>query len=393
MIYEKWIAERAKELPFSGIRKIFEIAGKLEREGKEIIHLEIGRPDFDTPVHIKEAAKKALDSGKVHYTSNYGLLELREAIAKKFFDDNKISVNPEDEIIVTVGVSEANFTIMASLIEKGDEVIIPTPCWPTYLTLPAFFGAKMVTIPLYTDQGFQLDLERIEKAISPRTKLLIVASPSNPTGIVFNEDLIKGLAELALRYNLLVLSDEIYEKIIYDGNKHMSIGSLPGMKERTIIVNGFSKAYSMTGWRLGYIAAPSDLIKMFIRVHQRNTTCAASFAQFGAIAALTGDQGCILDMVAEFNRRKKLLIDSFNHLPGIKCVNPGGAFYVFPDFTEYGINSEDLTLFFLEKAEVAVVPGSTFGPGGETCIRISYANSYENIARAIEKMSACMEEL
>ncbi len=393
MRYDRWISERAKELPFSGIRKIFEAAADLERKGKEIIHLEIGRPDFDTPKHIKEGAKRALDHGKVHYTSNFGLLELREAIAKKLLEDNGVEANPIDEIIVTVGVSEANLIMMASLLDKGDEVIIPTPCWPTYLTLPGFFGAKAVPIPFNTEKGSQVDWERIVRAITPKTKLLIINSPCNPTGVVFGEELIRKFAEIAQRHDLLVLSDEVYEKIIYDGNKHISIASLPGMKERTIIVNGFSKAYSMTGWRIGYIVAPSHLIKVFIRVHQRNTTCASSFAQWGALTALTGDQSCVLEMVVEFDRRRRLLIQGLNRLPQLKCENPGGAFYVFPDFKTYKMNSEELTLYLLDKAGVAVVPGSEFGPGGETCIRISYSNSYEKIGLAIEKISSALEEL
>ena len=380
-------------LPFSGIRKIYELASTLGKEGKNIIHLEIGRPDFDTPKHIKEAAKDALDSGKVHYTSNYGLIELREAVSEKLFSDNNITVNPQDEIIVTSGVSEANFIIMASLLEKGDEVIVLTPCWPTYLDLPPFFGAKVVAIPMYTNHRFDIDFEIIEKSINKKTKLMIINSPSNPTGIVLSEKSIHRFAELAEQYNLLVLSDEIYEKIIYDKNKHISIASLPGMKKRAIVVNGFSKAYSMTGWRIGYVAASSDLIRGFIRVHQKCVTCASSISQHGAISALKGDQICVSDMVAEFDRRRRFLVDGLNRIPHVTCEKPDGTFYVFPDFREYNIDSEKLSLHLLEKAGVAVAPGGIFGLGGETRLRLSYTNTLENLSSAIEKISMSLNEI
>jgi len=253
-------ADRMERIALSGIRKVFDKVGKLEAKGIEVVHLEVGRPDFDTPVHIKEAAKKALDEGFVHYTSSYGIKELREAISKKLSEDNGIEVEPEKEIIVTIGTTEAVFISLMATLNPGDEIIVPEPMYVYYADWGEFAGAKTVPVPLKEENNYKIDPEDIEKRITSHTKMLIINSPHNPTGYVFNKETLEAMANIAKKYDLLVLSDEIYEKILYDGVKHYSIASFPGMKERTITINGFSKAYSMTGWRIGYVATSKNLI-------------------------------------------------------------------------------------------------------------------------------------
>jgi aminotransferase len=307
---QHWEARRMNGIPFSGIRKIFQAATELERQGKKVIHLEIGRPDFDTPQHIKEAAKQAIDEGFVHYTSNYGTPDLREAIAEKLLRENGIHVDPENEIIVTVGANEAILLAMLALLDPGDEVIIPDPIWLHYFYCAQLAEARPVHLPIRQENKFQIDPSDLHKALSPRTKMIIVNSPHNPTGAILDEETLKAIATIAIERDLLVISDEIYEKIIYDGAIHHSMASLPDMADRTLTVNGFSKAYSMTGWRLGYVAGRKTLIDSLIRVHQYSATCATSFAQKGAVAAYRGSQTCVRDMVSEFDRRRQFLVQA-----------------------------------------------------------------------------------
>ncbi len=393
MAQEKnWHAERMTDIPFSGIRKIMQEAASLESQGKSIIHLEIGRPDFDTPQHIKDAAKRALDAGMVHYTSNYGTLELRQAIAEKLQRDNAIRVDPATEIIVTVGTNEAVAIAMLALIDPGDEVLIPDPTWLHYFYCVQLAGGVPIHVPLREANKFQIDPADVARAITSRTKMLIVNSPHNPTGAVLDQALLKEIAALAIKHDLLVLSDEIYEKIIYDGFAHFSIANLPGMAERTLTANGFSKTYSMTGWRLGYIAARKHFADAMIRVHQYSATSATSFAQAGGLAAYRGSQECVREISAEFARRRDFVVRALGQIEGMSCVKPSGAFYVFPSIKNLGMSSEEFTLCLLREG-VAVVPGSAFGDFGEGYIRLAYSNSYANLESAMERIAGAVRKI
>lgn len=388
-----WEAKRMSQIPFSGIRKIFQAAVALESEGKKIIHLEIGRPDFDTPQHIKEAAKQALDEGYVHYTSNYGLPELREAIAEKLHRENGIQVDPATEVIVTVGANEAILLAMLALLDQGDEVLIPDPIWLHYFYCTQLAEAKPIHIPLREENKFQIDPSDLQRAITPKTKMIVINSPHNPTGAMLGEESLQAIARIAIEHDLLVISDEIYEKITYDEARHCSIASLPDMADRTLTVNGFSKAYSMTGWRLGYVAAPRKVIDSLIRVHQYSATCATSFAQKGAVAAYRESQACVQEMVNEFDRRRRFLVEALEQIQGVSCICPQGAFYVFPSVKALGISDEKLADYLLREANVALVPGSAFGEYGRGYLRLSYANSYSNIQEAVDKIEQALRRL
>jgi len=386
-------AQRMNPIPFSGIRKFVQEAAQLEKAGARILHLEIGRPDFDTPQHIKDAAKRALDEGHVHYTSNYGIPELREAIAEKLSRENNIVADPAAEIIVTVGTNEAIAVTMLALIDPGDQVLIPDPAWLHYFYCVQLAGGIPVHVPLRAENAFQLDPSDLRRAITPKTKMIVVNSPQNPTGAVLGQPVLAEIAQIASENNLLILSDEIYEKILYDGVKHFSIASIPGMAERTITANGFSKTYSMTGWRIGYVAAKREFTDAMIRVHQYTATSATSFAQFGALAACRGAQDCVRDMVKEFDRRRQFLTQALAKMDGLECVNPQGAFYAFPSIKRLNVSSDALALYLLRQAGVAVVPGSAFGEFGAGFLRLAYSNTYENIVEAVERMSIALRQI
>ncbi len=391
-IEEMKVADRMDVIPFSGIRKVFEEVIGREKRGEKIIHLEIGRPDFDTPVHIKESAKKALDEGKVHYSSNYGIPELREAIAQKLKQENGLSFDPT-EIIITVGTTESIFMSMMALLNPGDEVLVPDPCWVTYFYGARLAGAVPISVPIREENDFNPCADDYRSRITPRTRMIILNTPNNPTGSVCPESVLGELAQLAQEKDLFVLSDEIYEKIIYDGERHISIGSLPGMRKRTITVNGFSKIYSMTGWRLGYAAADKEWISAMIRIHQYTTSCATTFVQWGGITALRGSQIEAEGMVREFDRRRNLVYGALKEMPGIHVVKPKGAFYIFPNIKVFGKTPEEMTQYLLEEARISVVPGTTLGEFGKDFIRISYANSYQNLRMAMEKMERALRKI
>jgi aminotransferase len=388
-----WEAERMKCIPFSGIRKVFEKARSLEEKGHRVINLGIGRPDFDTPVHIKQATKEALDAGMVHYSSNYGLPELRAGVAAKLQQDNGLTYDPNGEIIVTVGANEAILMAMAATLNPGDEVIIPDPAWLHYFYCARLVGGVPVAVPLCEEMEFKLDPDDVARVITPRTRMLVVTTPHNPTGSVLDREILQALADIADEYDLLVLSDEIYEKIIYDGAEHISFATLPGMRERTLTVNGFTKAYAMDGWRLGYVAAPRELIAVLVRVHQYTTVCATTFIQMGAVAAYRGPQDCVAEMVAEFDRRRQYLIPALNEIEGISCVRPQGAFYTFPSIKATGKSSAEIADFLLEEARVALIPGSAFGQYGEGYLRIAYSNSLENIQEAMGRIKTALGKM
>ena len=380
-------------IPFSGIRKVFEAAGKLEKEGKEIINLGIGRPNFDTPEFIKDAAKKAIDDGYTYYTSNYGIEPLREAIAKKFNKDNGLHMEISD-IIVAVGANQAVSIAMTAMLDPGDEVLVPNPSWLHYFYCAELCGAKTVSYPLLEENEFNVQIEDIEHLITPKTKMIIVNSPNNPTGSVLTIESLEKIAKIAKENNLIVLSDEIYEKLLYDGSKHTSIASLPGMEERTIIINGVSKAYAMTGWRIGFVASKNpEFISAMIRVLQYTVTCAASVSQYAALAALEGPQECTEEMRVQFDRRRKLVYESINKIPGLSCICPKGAFYCFVNIKGLGISDEEASHYYLNEAGVAIIPGSAFGEYGTGYLRIAFSNSYENIEKAMDKIKAATEKL
>lgn len=379
-------AQRMQQIPFSGIRVIFERASALQAQGHSIIPLYIGRPDFDTPEHIKQAAKDALDAGLTAYTSNYGLIELRQAIARKLARDNAIQADPHKEIIVTVGTNEAISMTMLGLLNPGDEIIIPDPMWPHYLYCAALAGARVVSLPLLESNQFQPDPDALEKLITTRTRMIVLNSPHNPTGMVIQDDILRAIIHIIEKHGLLLLSDEIYEHILYDDAQHISPGAFESIREQTITVNGFAKAYSMTGWRLGYVVANPSIISSLIRVHQYTTSSATSFAQAGGIAALDGPQECVKEMVAQFAQRRVVLMRGLSQIPGISCVKPSGAFYAFPNISRLSSNSMQAASDLLEQTGVALVPGSTFGNHGEGYLRISYACSIEDIQQGMQRM-------
>jgi len=386
------VANRMESIPFSGIRTIFEEVTLREKAGEKIIHLNIGRPDFDTPNHIKEAAKKALDEKKVHYSSNYGIPPLTQALADKLQQDNQMSYAPS-EIIVTVGGNEAVFMAMMGLLDSGDEVLIPDPCWLNYFYCVQMAGAVPISVPAKEEHQFTPHIDDFRSRITDKTKMIVINTPNNPTGAVYSAEFLAELAQLAVEKDLYVLSDEIYEKMVYDGHRHVSFGSLAGMKERTVTVSGFSKNYSMTGWRLGFVAASPDAISAMVRIHQYVTICATSFAQWGAVAALTGPQDDVHHMVGEFDKRGALVSSALQEMPGIQVSKPAGAFYIFPSIKETGKSSQEMAQYLLDEAKIAVVPGHVFGDFGEGYIRLSYANSYENLEMALSNMSAALKKL
>ncbi|MCD8120789.1 MAG: pyridoxal phosphate-dependent aminotransferase [Clostridiales bacterium] len=385
-------AKRMDNLPFSGIRAVMEKATKMQQAGEDIIHLEIGRPDFDTPEKIKKAAAESLEAGHVFYTSNYGTPQLRQAIAEHEKKINGIDYEAEN-VLVTVGAGEATFDAMEALLEPGDEILVPNPIWMNYLHVPAFIGAVPVTYTLKEENDFQIDFEEFESKITDKTKMIAVIDPSNPTGAVFSEETMKRLAEIAIRNNLYVLSDEIYEQLVYDGKKHVSIASIPGMKERTIKISGFSKAYSMTGWRLGYMCAPKEVIAAAVRVHQYSITCASSFVQDAAVTALKECADEVETMRLEYERRKNYMVKTLNEIDGVSCKNPNGAFYIFVNIKSFGKSSMEMAEYLLEEAKIALVPGSTFGTEGEGYLRISYATAYDQLVEACARIKAALAKL
>jgi aspartate/methionine/tyrosine aminotransferase len=377
-------AERMSRLGTESAFEVLARARALERQGKEIIHLEIGEPDFDTPVHIREAAKRALDSGATHYGPAAGLPEVREAIAKDVEGTRNIPVTPE-EIVVTPGAKPIMYFVITALVNPGDEVIYPNPGFPIYESVINFVGGVPVPIPLREESGFGFDMGVLERKASARTKLIIINSPQNPTGGVLELEQLGRIAEIAKRYRIPVLSDEIYKSFLYDG-EFASITRFPGLEDLVIILDGFSKAYAMTGWRLGYGVMPPALAEHVTRLMVNSNSCTAAFTQLAGIAALQGDQTPVAQMVAEFRRRRDLIVEGLNQLPGVSCRSPRGAFYVFPNVKALGRPSAEVAETLLNDAGVAVLGGTAFGEYGEGYLRLSYANSEANLRKALERM-------
>jgi aspartate/methionine/tyrosine aminotransferase len=384
-------AQRMSRLGTESAFEVLARARALERQGREVIHLEIGEPDFDTPAHIREAAKRALDGGATHYGPSAGLPELREAIAKDVAATRGIDVRPE-EVVVTPGAKPIMYFVITALVDPGDEVIYPNPGFPIYESVINFVGGVPVPIPLREESGFGFDLDVFERKVSPRTRLIVVNSPQNPTGGVLEADQLGRIAEIALRHRIPVLADEIYKSFLYEG-EFASITRFAGMKDLTIILDGFSKAYAMTGWRLGYGVMPVPLAEHVTRLMVNSNSCTASFTQLAGIAALQGDQTPVAAMVAEFKRRRDVIVAGLNRLPGVSCRSPRGAFYVFPNISALRRPSSEVANALLQEAGVAVLGGSAFGEYGEGYLRLSYANSEANILKALERMRPVLARL
>ncbi len=377
-----------------GTETAFEVLAKakaLEKQGKSVIHLEIGEPDFDTPKYIKEAAIKALNAGYTHYVPSAGIPELREAIAEHIAKTRNIEVSP-DEVVVTPGAKPIMFFAILACVNPGEEVLYPNPGFPIYESLINFVGAKAVPIPLLEKNDFRIDHEYVKEKITKKTKMIILNSPENPTGGVLTREDLKVIVDcIGNRDDVLVLSDEIYDRIIYEG-KHESIASFPQMKEKTIILNGFSKIYAMTGWRLGYGVMRKDLAQKVAQINTNSNSCTSAFTQMAGVEALKGPQKDSEKMVAEFQKRREVIVSGLNKIEGITCKKPRGAFYVFPNITGTGMDCRKLGDYLLYEAGVAVLPGTSFGSYGEGYLRLSFANSVENIKKALERISAALEK-
>ena len=376
-----------------GTESAFEVAARaraLEATGRSIIHLQIGEPDFDTPKNVREAAKAAIDAGMTHYPPYAGLPDLRAAIAADTTARRGFAVEPSN-VFVTVGGKGVMVYAIMGVVDPGDEVIVPDPGYPIYDSITRFVGGISVPIPIRMENDFRLDVDELASLITPRTKLLVLNSPANPTGGVMTRSDIERVAELALRHDLIVLSDEIYSRILYDGAEQVSIASLPGMAERTIVLDGFSKTYAMTGWRLGYAIVPDWLVKTYSQLIINTISGVTAFAQAGAIEALRGPQDDVDAMVVEFNARRDLIVDGLNAIPGFRCHRPQGAFYVFPEISGTGLTGAELADRLLQESGVCVLAGTAFGGVGKHHIRISYANSRENLTEALARIRAFAE--
>lgn len=382
-------SERISQMTPSGIRKVNERTLQMEREGQKVYHFEIGRPDFDTPDYIKEACIRSIQNGDVFYTSNAGYQELREKIAGYLSEKKKIAVTAQN-ILVTVGLAEAVFDVLTALLVPGDEILVPDPVWMNYINIPKLLGAVPKFYGLLEKWNYQPDIREMEAAVTEKTKAIVLVNPSNPTGSMLEEDTLRAIADLAIRKDLIVISDEIYERLIYE-KPHRSIASLPGMKERTVTLNGFSKTYSMTGWRIGYLAAPAEWVILFNKIHQVNTTSATSFVQKAAIAALEMETDEVEKMRQEYKRRRDYAVAAINRIPGLSCLVPDGAFYIFINLTGLPVSSAEFAEELLEKEKVAMVPGEVFGQNGEGYLRMSFANSMENIKEGLLRLerAAC----
>ncbi len=379
------LSKRVAGLRPSGIRKFFDIAATM----KDVISLGIGEPDFTTPRPILEAGIQSLQNGETHYTSNHGKLELRQAIADNLRRLYGVKYDPHHEIIATVGVSEALYLTMTAILDPGDEVIIPTPCFVSYQPEVIMAGGVPVEIPSKLENNFQLDPDEIRAAITPRTKAIFVGYPSNPTGAVAEREVLMEVARMAEDHDLLLISDEIYDRLVY-GFQHVCLPSLgESIQRRTVLLGGFSKDYAMTGWRIGYAAGPADIIKGLVRIHQYTIMSAPTTAQDAAIQALKTGEPFVKEMVAEYDRRRKLLVNGLNRL-GLKTFEPRGAFYAFPNISASGMDDEAFCQKLLEEEHVAVVPGNSFGPGGENFARACYATGYEKIEEALRRMEKFM---
>ena len=373
----------------SGIRKFFDIVS--EMNDPEVISLGVGEPDFDTPWHIRDEGIYSLERGRTFYTSNSGLMELRKEICRYMLRKQNVTYNAAHEVLVTVGGSEAIDIGLRAMVNPGDEVLIPQPSYVSYEPCAVLAGAKPVIIDLKAENEFRLTAKELEDAITDRTKILILPFPNNPTGAIMEREDLEAVAEVVIKHDLYVMSDEIYGELTYKG-KHVSIAAIPGMKERTIVINGFSKAYAMTGWRLGYACGPEDIIRQMTKIHQFAIMCAPTTSQYAAVEALRNGDDDIVEMCTAYNQRRRYLLNAFREM-GLDCFEPYGAFYVFPCIKEFGMTSDEFATRFLAEEKVAVVPGTAFGDSGEGFLRISYAYSLENLKVAIGRLERFVNKL
>lgn len=380
----KYLAKHVANLKPSGIRKFFDIVATMD----DVISLGIGEPDFDTPDPILRAGLRSLQAGETHYTSNSGRLELREALAEHIQSTYGVEYHPVTELVVTVGVSEALYLALNAILDPGDEVIVPTPCFVSYQAEVILAGGVPVELPTFVEDGFQMQPEALRQAITPRTKAILISSPNNPTGGVATRQVLLEIAQLAQQHDLLVISDELYDQLVY-GVEHVCFPALPGMRARTILLGGFSKNYAMTGWRVGFAAAPTELLKGLLVIHQYTIMSAPTTAQDAALVALKDGAPHVAEMRAEYDRRRRLIVSGLNQL-GMPTFEPHGAFYAFPSIAASGMDEETFAQELLQEESVAVVPGSAFGPGGEGYVRCSYATAYEKIEEALRRMERFM---
>lgn len=379
-----FVARRVATVAPSGIRRFFDIAATMD----DVISLGIGEPDFVTPQPILSAGIQSLERGETHYTSNSGIYELREALSDHLKRRYGVSYDPETQLLVTVGVSEALYLALTAILDPGDEVIVPTPCFVSYQPEVTFAGGTPVALRTSVDDDFQVTAEQVEAHIAPNTKALLIGYPNNPTGAVMTRERLADLARIAEKYDLLVISDEIYDRLVYD-HEHVCFASLEGMKERTVTLGGFSKDYAMTGWRIGYAAAPESILAAMRKVHQYTIMSAPTTSQVAALEALLHGEEHVQQMVAEYDRRRRLIVDGLNSL-GLKTFEPRGAFYAFPDISASGMNDETFAERLLQEEKVAVVPGNAFDADGQF-VRCSYATAFEKIEGALDRMNRFMQ--
>ncbi|MDJ0537238.1 MAG: pyridoxal phosphate-dependent aminotransferase [Microcystis sp. M53603_WE2] len=378
------LASRVNQVTPSLTLAIDSLAKEMKKNGEDVCSFSAGEPDFDTPTHIRAAAKKALDEGKTRYGPAAGEAGLRKAIAEKLLRDNQLAYNA-DNVIVTNGGKQSLYNLIMALIEAGDEVIIPAPYWLSYPEMVTLAGGTSVIVNTSLENHYKITPEQLEAAITPKTKLFVLNSPSNPTGIVYTPEEIAALANIVVEKDILVVSDEIYEKILYDGAIHRSIASFgPEIFQRSIISNGFAKAFSMTGWRVGYIAGPVEIVKAMTKIQSHSTSNVCTFAQYGAIAALESSQDCIEEMVKAFSQRRQYILERVRAIPGLNCPTPNGAFYVFIDISQTGLKSRDFCQKLLETQKVAAIPGIAFG--ADDCIRLSYATDLKTIEKGFDRI-------
>lgn len=386
-------ANNLQSIPCSQLWAIANKAITMQEEGHDVIRLELGRPDFDTPIHIKEAAKQALDDGFVHYVSHFGISQLREAIADMWQQDTGHSIDPNENILVTAGGTEGLYLSYAAFLNPGDEILIGDPGWVTYFNSPTLLGVKITRFPLVQDGTFGLDIDCIRSLITPRTRMLLLNSPSNPVGGVFSRAELYAVAELAQQHDLTIVADEVYYKLLFTDAEHISPATFHGMFDRVVTVNSFSKTYSMTGWRLGYVIAAQDRIDAMLRVHQQLGATCCSFGQYGAVAALRGPQNCVADMRAAYQRRMQLVCTHLEGAAKLRCVQPQGGLYVYIDVSASGLDGTQFAMRLLDQEKVALMPGIAFGETGAKHVRLSIADSEAHLQEAMTRMARFMSSL
>ncbi|MEA4846685.1 MAG: pyridoxal phosphate-dependent aminotransferase [Clostridiaceae bacterium] len=383
------VSKIAQEIKGSSIRKMFNMAGSMT----DTVSFALGEPDFTTSKNIIDAACKALQQGITHYTPNAGILPLRQAITKKLKNKNNVEIDPETEIMITAGGMEALMLVMMVTLDPGDEIILTDPFWTNHPSQVLMTGAIPRFVKVYEEDGFAYNPDNVRKAINSKTKAILINSPANPTGGVAGREVLEELARIAIEHDLIVITDEVYQHLIYDGAEFVSIASLPGMKERTVIIDSFSKAYAMTGWRIGYAAGCKEILQNMIKLHENVVSCITTSSQYGAIEALEGPQDYLGYMLDKYAVRRNLIVEGINSIEKLSCIKPKGAFYAFPNITGTGMKSEEFAVELLKKTGVVVVPGSGFGEAGEGFIRISYATSEENIKEGLKRIKAFVEGL